>query len=353
MPGVNRLAELKAARAAKLAELATDQDESNGNNKRSNKQNKFTHNTINNKQDEQYDIEAQKPRKSKSTQPSKLKRGAGNDSDDDAPIKSNNYEIKQYMNKYDNIKKSLDTIKSNTAQLSQLKYKSRTASTESSKQSIGTQLNEIISSTTTLAAAIKKQLDTIKSDNAAHSEQSGSKHQMRVNLYTTYIRRFQTVMTDYNTQANAYKNDLQKRSKREIQIVDPTLSDAKIAEIVESGQSQDVIKQALVSDNLNDVINAIESRHIDILKLENQVLEIYELFRDLAVLVDLQQESLDVIETHIVKTQAYTEKAEKDLHEAEDYQKKARSKQCCCIMVLMVILVVILAPVLLTQVSHF
>ena len=65
-----------------------------------------------------------------------------------------------------------------------------------------------------------------------------------------------------------------------------------------------------------------------------QVLEIYELFRDLATLVDLQQESLDVIENRIIKAKNYTEKAEVELNEAEEYQKKARavggSLHCCC-----------------------
>lgn len=56
-----------------------------------------------------------------------------------------------------------------------------------------------------------------------------------------------------------------------------------------------------------------------------QVLEIYELFRDLATLVDLQQESLDVIENRIIKAKNYTEKAEVELNEAEEYQKKARA----------------------------
>ncbi len=32
------------------------------------------------------------------------------------------------------------------------------------------------------------------------------------------------------------------------------------------------------------------------MRLEQQVVEVYELFKDLATLVDLQQESLDVIE---------------------------------------------------------
>lgn len=213
-------------------------------------------------------------------------------------------------------------------------------------------VDTVMTQSNKLATAVKQQLDAIKAANAKSADQKGAKHQMRVNLYNTYIRRFHAVMTEYNTVGNSFKSDLQKRTRREIKMVDPTLDDAKVDQIVASGQAQDVIKQALISENLQDVVRSIEERHLDILRLEQQVLEIYELFKDLATLVDLQQESLDVIEQHIMKTQAYTEKAEQDLHDAEDYQKKARSRQCCCIMVLMIILVVILAPTLGTQLLH-
>ena len=112
-----------------------------------------------------------------------------------------------------------------------------------------------------------------------------------------------------------------------------------------------MIKEALISDNLKNVVAEIESRHLDILKLEHQVLEIYELFRDLATLVDLQQESLDVIENRIIKAKNYTEKAEVELNEAEEYQKKARARRCCLLFIVLAVLAVILAPTLLSTVG--
>ena len=53
-----------------------------------------------------------------------------------------------------------------------------------------------------------------------------------------------------------------------------------------------------------------------------QVMEVYELFRDLATLVDIQQESLDVIENRIVHAQEYASKGEEELRKAETHQRK-------------------------------
>jgi len=149
--------------------------------------------------------------------------------------------------------------------------------------------------------------------------------------------------------SHEFKQSLQERIRRQLKIVDSKISDEEVEKIVASGQADGVIKQVLISENLQDVVRDIEDRHLDILKLERQVLEVYELFKDLATLVEIQQESLDVIENRIGKAKDYVERAEGQLAEAEVYQKKTRKKQCCLIILLLAILIAILGPVLGTQ----
>ncbi len=233
--------------------------------------------------------------------------------------------------------------------MERLRQKNKQTANERSRKDVMAQMDKIMANTNTYGHAIKQALDEIKSENSAYKKSNPSSFshiQMRSNLYETHIKKFQAAMNTYNSAAHNFKQDLQKRTKRELKIVDSDLTEQEVDEIVESGRAQDVIKQALVSENLQDVVRVIEERHADIMRLEQQVLEIYELFRDLAVLVDLQQESLDVIENRIMHAKNYTEKAEVDLQEAEEYQKKARNRQCCILIILLVIVAVILGPTL-------
>jgi len=269
---------------------------------------------------------------------------------------SGGVDIAAHMAKYDPIKKSLLIIEGNTQEVHALKAKQKNTTSERARKEVMSQMEKIMDSTNANGGRIKRALDEIKKENAAYADKEGNKDsakvQMRNNLYQTHIRRFHSVMNDYNAAAHGFKQELQARTRREIKIVDSNLSDSQIESIIESGRAQDVIKEALISDNLRNTVQQIEERHLDILKLERQVLEIYELFRDLATLVDLQQESLDVIENRILKAKDYSEKAEVELHEAEEYQKKARAKRCCLLFLLLGILVAILAPVLLTQLKN-
>ena len=258
-------------------------------------------------------------------------------------------DVAEHMKRYDTIKRGLDLIKSNADMVERLRQKNKQTANEKARKDIMAQMDKIMATTNTYGHAIKQALDEIKTENGAYKKDNTnhySKIQMRTNLYENNIKNFQHTMNTYNTAAHSFKQDLQKRTKRELKIVDAELTEEEVDDIVESGRAQDVIKQALVSENLQDVVRVIEERHADIMRLEQQVLEIYELFRDLAVLVDLQQESLDVIENRIMHAKNYTEKAEVELQEAEEYQKKARNRRCCILMVLLVIVAVILGPTL-------
>jgi len=100
----------------------------------------------------------------------------------------------------------------------------------------------------------------------------------------------------------------------------------------------------MVSDELKLVVRDIDIRHQEILQLERQVLELYELFKDLATLAHLQQERLDSIEGHIQKARQHTEKAEVELAKAEKYQQGARKKKFCLLAGGVVALAAVVTP---------
>jgi len=281
--------------------------------------------------------------------------GTGGDEDNTNNDRSQKTaEIADHMARYEPIKKGLDLIKRNVAEIEKLKAKNKTTANEKARNEIMNEMERLMNSTSGEAGRIKKALEQIKAENEAFGKdkknQASAKKQMRDNLYQTHLRRFHTVMNDYNSAIQVFKSELQKRSKREIKIVNPELDEQQVDNIIESGKAGSVIKDALMNtDHLQDVVRVIEERHMDIIKLEQQVLEVYELFRDLATLVDLQQESLDVIENRIIHARDYAEAGEVELVDAEDYQRKARNRRCCLFMIALGVLAAILVPVIWTK----
>lgn len=272
--------------------------------------------------------------------------------DDDGTLiaeSAGNAEIAEHMQLYEPIKKELLKIQQNVRDIEKLKDKDRTVANEKERKDNMDRLEAVMGETTKIGRQIKAQLDKIRADNISYKQKNSgdsAKSQARDNLYSTNIRKFHAVMNEYNSASYDYKQGLQERTRRQLKIVDSSITDEEVEKIVQSGQAQGVISKALISENLQDTIRDIEERHHDIMKLEQQVLEVYELFKDLATLVDLQQESLDVIENRITNAKAYAIKAEDQLMQAEGHQKKARRKKCCLLVVLLVIVVIMLSAII-------
>lgn len=271
---------------------------------------------------------------------------------DDADIGDtgvNNNDAKEHYKQYDIIKKGLEQIKKNVVEIENLKEVDRNIVDDKKRKENMDKLDSVMARTNAVARQLKKKLDELKTQNEQYKgshKDDVAKTQMRNNLYQTYIRRFHQVMNQYNSVAHEFKQNLQDRTRRQLKIVDSSITDDDVDKIVASGKANGIIKQALISENLEDVIRDIEERHMDILKLEQQVLEVYNLFQDLATLVDIQQESLDVIENRIEHAKEYAEKAEDELKQAEVYQKKSKKRCCCALIILLTLLIIILVPIL-------
>lgn len=252
------------------------------------------------------------------------------------------------MNAYTPIQDGISKIQLATDKLENLKIRNNKAISERQRKVIMNELNDVINETNTNSLNIKRILDSLKPEVESSRDSGSARAQIEHNMYSTYTRKFHDVMVQYNKIANEFKQQNRQRDARMLKTIDPTISDEKAEQIVDSGQAAQLVQQALVSDDLQQTVREIEQRHIELLRLEQQVIEINELFKDLSTLVDLQQESLDVIENRIMHTAAYTEKAEKELDSAAEYARKARRRMCyfcICLLVLGVILAAVLAPI--------
>jgi syntaxin 1B/2/3 len=109
-----------------------------------------------------------------------------------------------------------------------------------------------------------------------------------------------------------------------------------------------VQSRLLASDSLNATLQHLEDRHVSIRNLEHEVLQINELFRDMATLVDVQQESLNVIDKRIVNTEHRATDVHIILLKAESFQDKVKKYRVCLCLLLLVVLAAILTPSLLS-----
>ena len=88
-------------------------------------------------------------------------------------------------------------------------------------------------------------------------------------------------------------------------------------------------------------IEMIREREEALRNLETDIVNVNEIFKDLAIMVHEQGETIDSIEANVDGTQQHVEAANVQLQKAKSHQSSARKKKCCLILILLIAIIVI------------
>lgn len=261
-----------------------------------------------------------------------------------------------HLAKYQDIKKGLKTIERNTANLKHMLGEVKKLARPEDLKEKSTQMGGIIDQTGALATRVKQNLDKIAAEDKAFAEEeekagrsreSRNIMEMRANVFDSNTRAFRDTMNEYTEQCKASKAEWQGRQRRQLEMVSSNtaaegLTKQKIDELLEDpARAEQVIKSAMIGD-ISDLARDETQRYDQILTLERQVAEVFEMFKDLNTLVELQGERLEVISSHVDDALENFKDAQKVLIEAEQHQKSARSWKCYAMIILMVVLCVVI-----------
>lgn len=155
-------------------------------------------------------------------------------------------------------------------------------------------------------------------------------------VYRTLANKFRDVLRQTQQIQTEYKNTVQGKIKRQLKIAKKDATEEELDELARDPErAQQVLQEQVVGQRvgvhskIKNTVDDIQNKYKDILRLEQNVNELFELFQELAVLIQAQGEMLDNIEANLEDANDYMEKAETQLQNAQQLHEKTRSKMCC------------------------
>ncbi|XP_069127996.1 syntaxin-7-like isoform X2 [Argopecten irradians] len=86
-------------------------------------------------------------------------------------------------------------------------------------------------------------------------------------------------------------------------------------------------------------LEMLQEREDSIKKLERDIVDVNQIFKDLGMLVHEQGEMLDSIEANVESAQIRVEEGTQQLSKARDYQHKSRRKKCIILIIVLVVVI--------------
>ncbi|KAJ6655707.1 hypothetical protein lerEdw1_004760 [Lerista edwardsae] len=254
------------------------------------------------------------------------------------------------------------------------------------------ELEELMSDIKKTANKVRSKLKSIEQSIEQEEGQNRSSADLRIRKtqHSTLSRKFVEVMSEYNATQSDYRERCKGRIQRQLEITGRTTTSEELEDMLESGNpaifSSGIIMDSSIS---KQALSEIETRHSEIIKLENSIRELHDMFMDMAMLVESQVrgarapfqlgkepgrekrsqgwlfrallaasqrpawtwanpaiaaaggEMIDRIEYNVEHAVDYVERAVSDTKKAVKYQSKARRKKImiiiCCVVLGIVI----------------
>ncbi|KAK3866926.1 hypothetical protein Pcinc_027557, partial [Petrolisthes cinctipes] len=212
------------------------------------------------------------------------------------------------------------------------------------------QLEDIMAEFKVLATRVKKSINEIAQETQTiDGDNNNANQRIKKTQHSTLSRRFVDVMKEFNIVQTDYGDKCKSRLKRQLDITGRSVTEDELDDMLESGNVE-IFSQGIIMETqqAKQQLADIEARHADIIKLENNIKELYELFMNMAVLVESQGEVVDRIENHVCQAQEYVATAKVETAQAVRYQTKARKKMiligvCLAVLLLIVIIIIVVS----------
>ncbi|XP_037046918.1 syntaxin-1A isoform X3 [Bradysia coprophila] len=248
----------------------------------------------------------------------------------------------EFFDVVEDIREMIDNIQANVEEVK--KKHSAILSAPQSDEKTKQELEDLMADIKKIANKVRTKLKAIEQNIEQEEQANKSSADLRIRKtqHSTLSRKFVEVMTEYNRTQTDYRERCKGRIQRQLEITGRTTTNEELEEMLEQGNSA-VFTQGIIMETqqAKQTLADIEARHADIIKLENSIRELHDMFMDMAMLVESQGEMIDRIEYHVEHAMDYVQTATQDTKKALKYQSKARRKKIMMLVCLTIVCIIL------------
>ncbi|KAG2300820.1 hypothetical protein Bca4012_046696 [Brassica carinata] len=206
-----------------------------------------------------------------------------------------------------------------------------------------------------IARFIKGKLEELDRENLANRQKPGCGKGSGVDRSRTATtlslkKKFKDKMAEFQVLRENIQQEYRDVVDRRIFTVTGQRADEDtIDELIETGNSEQIFQKAIQEQGRGQVMDTlaeIQERHDAVRDLEKKLLDLQQIFMDMAVLVDAQGEMLDNIESQVSNAVDHVQSGNTALQRAKSLQKNSRKWMCIAIIILLIVVAVIVVGVL-------
>ncbi|KAJ3021735.1 Plasma membrane t-SNARE, secretory vesicle fusion [Thoreauomyces humboldtii] len=255
--------------------------------------------------------------------------------------------LDMFLRETEKIQDDIQRIANNTSQLRALHQKSLGAVDRSSAE----QVDELTDATSSLIQDTRARIKVLSAQSAA----TASDAQVQGNQQKALATRLMNVARDFQTVQTDATEKYRSQMARQYRVARPGATDEEVQEAIDSDTP--VFQQELLSARAGQqrqALQHVQTRHEELVKIEQSINELLALFQDMQMLLDTQQVQVDTIQHHIEDTDTNTKLGSAQMSKAIRSAKSSRKMKwiLTCIIFFVIVIIVLVILIKLGVFSH-
>lgn len=262
--------------------------------------------------------------------------------------------LDKFFEDVENVKKDMADVEKLYKRLQEANEECKTVHNATTMKELRSRMDADVSLVLKRCKLIKGKLEALEKSNATNRRVPGcgpgsSADRTRSSVVSGLGKKLKDLMDDFQG-LRARMNDEYKETvaRRYFTVTGEKADDNLIENLISSGESETFMQKAIQEQGrgqIMDTISEIQERHDAVKEIEKNLIELHQIFLDMAALVEAQGQQLNDIESHVQHASSFVRRGTEQLHDAREYQKNSRKWTYYAVLLIIVLLLLVSFPI--------
>lgn len=255
-----------------------------------------------------------------------------------------------FLEEAEKVKQEIVSLRDVLGRLQQSNEESKSLHKSDALKSLRNKINADIVTVLKKARNVRSQLEDMDRANAANKRLSNPAiYRTRIAVTNGLRKKLKELMMEFQGLRQRMMTEYKETvGRRYFTVTGEYPGEEVIEKIISNGGDEEFMERAVQEHGRGKVLETvveIQDRYDAAKEIEKSLLELHQVFLDMAVMVEAQGEQMDDIEHHVLNASHYVKDGTKQLHTAKDYQRSSRKCMCIGLILILLLILVIVIPI--------
>ncbi|OWM91301.1 syntaxin-124-like [Punica granatum] len=261
---------------------------------------------------------------------------------DDTESGKETINLDKFFEEIDSVKEDMKQADMIYDKLHEANEESKTVHTAKAMKLLRARMDSDVQQVLKRVKIIKGKIEALERTNVAHRKLPGCGSGSSADRTRTFVvnglgKKLKDMMDNFQRlrakMTEEYKETVERRY---FTLTGQKPDEQTIEGLISSGESESFLHKAIQEQGkgqIMDTISEIQERHDAVKEIERSLVELHQVFLDMAALVEAQGHQLNDIESNMVHANSFVRRGAEQLQMARDYQKSSRKCNCIAIII--------------------